>query len=470
MIRQPNKFTFSFKSISPFKRVVGVLLGLGYAAILYAFQFLLRELLRVTCTSEFNEMWLLSDVEVSFYNCFAAALSLLIGQSICLAYWFSRPKRFAERGIRSRSTIINDQRVLQVSFLMWFLKLGFLYAIFFGLTWPNGHYGMRIYPDFAVMFVLVILVLFFQSWNTIRLKFKIKSYKWMLFAFFTLGLASWGISKINVVDYKAVNERILAENIWVTHDLQVPEVEGSERIEMRGEDHRTYIFFRSNEDTNIVLLKEDNRWQPVYQGGEYDHHFANTWCKRNTTFGHALLYIDKRIKMKVIRQIWSDFRDSDIIFLSYAVLPVNAKYPPAAYHGTVINAIVPYEYESQTEYLKSKARRDTLTNQIRIEHNRVGTCNVNGKEIAYQDLETELFELFIANTDFMVEYIYSDELPFDNYIQFKVAANAAMIRVKDFFSWDERGEAYQGQEYYDEKYPLRMSIVNASFLLEESSL
>jgi hypothetical protein len=81
----------------------------------------------------------------------------------------------------------------------------------------------------------------------------------------------------------------------------------------------------------------------------------------------------------------------------------------------------------------------------------------------------ELFELFIANTDFIVEYIYSEELPFDDYIQFRVVANGAIHRVRDFFSWDEQGEAYDGvyggfDNYYEQKYPLRISTVNASFL------
>ncbi|NOQ74811.1 MAG: hypothetical protein GQ574_22545 [Crocinitomix sp.] len=476
MIRQPNQFAHSFKSISRFRKIVGVVLGVGYAVILYAFQFLLRETLRIASTSEFNEMWLLSEEEVGFYNWFAAALSLLIGQSICLAYWFSRPKRFKERGIRSRSTIINDQRFLQTSFLMWFLKLGFFYVIFFGLTWQNntGYLVFSFYPTFAIILILVILVLFFQSWNTIRVKFKQKSYKWMLFAFFALGLTSWAMSKINVVDYEAANESILAENIWYTYDLQLPEVDNWDEPLYYADYIEPYLYYRKTEDTaaNAIWVRHDRRWRPAYDRDNYAGFSSSCTKPRDYSNTDIRLYIDKRIKMRIVSDILSDFRDKGAYHVSFAVLPLDAPYPPACYHGNVINTNIPFEYENQEDYLASKARWDSIPNQIQIKHDKMGECNVNGKAIKYEYLANELFELMIVNTDFFIEYIYSDELPFDDYIQFKVAANEAIIQVKDFFTWDERGKAYYelhwgNRESYDKEYPLRMRRVSESFLLAQ---
>ncbi|MFT5822925.1 MAG: hypothetical protein ACI8ZM_004182 [Crocinitomix sp.] len=471
MFRKSNQFTHSFQSISKFRRIIGVILGLGYAAILYAFQFLLREFLRVASTTEFNEMWLLSEEEVAFYNWFAAALSLLIGQSICFAYWFSRSKRFKERGIRSRTTIINDQSFMQVSFLMWFLKLGFLYAVFYGLSWRNAHFEFSFYPNYAILLILVILILFFQSWNSIRLKFKQKSYKWMLFAFFTLGLASWSISKINVVDYETVNENFLAENIWYAYDFQQPEVNKWDEP-LYFDYVESFIYFRGIDDTNNIKVYDlsSRRWRPITSGNYSQGSSNNTYSKpRDYSDTEIRLYIDKRIQMGIVSNILNEFQYENIYRVSYAVLPTNAPYPAAYYHGTVINSIIPYEFDNLENYLASKARRDTIPNQIQIKHNKIGECNVNGKAIKYSTLEDELFELFIVNTDFIIEYIYSDDLPFDDYIQYKVAANGAIKRVRDFFSWDERGKGYyelhgEVQQDYDKKYRLRTSTISESFL------
>ncbi len=467
-----TNFSDSFATISRFRIVVGLIIGSSYTLILYAFQFVLREFLRVASTSEFNDMWLLSTEEVTFYNWFAAALAILIGQSACIAYWFSRPKRFRERGIRVRSAILNSQGFLSMNFSMWFLKLSFLFALFFGITWPNSYpsAAMSFYPTFAIVPILVILLLFFQSWNVIRLKFKLKSYKWMLISFFSLGIVSWAISMINVVDYESVNERILAENVWYTHDLQLPEVSYCEYAEVMDRDAGTYIFFISNENEHTILLKTGDRWQPVYQEGEYNHDFGNVWCNPNKGFGHATLYIDKRIKMKVIEQIWADFRNNDVVYFSYAVLPINAELPPAAYHGTSVNTYLPYQYKNQDDYVKHQELLDTIPNQIRVIHTKAGSCNVNGVDIAYNQLADELFELFIVETDFVVNYVYSDELSFGDYLQFKNEINWAIWHVRDFFSWDEDGKPYDIFERgryneFEELYPLRMTEVSASLFL-----
>ena len=123
------------------------------------------------------------------------------------------------------------------------------------------------------------------------------------------------------------------------------------------------------------------------------------------------------------------------------MLPINAELPPAAYHGTSVNTYLPYQYKNQDDYVKHQELLDTIPNQIRVIHTKAGSCNVNGVDIAYNQLADELFELFIVETDFVVNYVYSDELSFGDYLQFKNEINWAIWHVRDFFSWDEDGSA-----------------------------
>lgn len=468
MIRNSNEFTFSFSSISRFRRVLGVVLGLSYALLFYAFQFVLRELLRVGSTSELNEMWLLSDEEVAFYNWFAAALALLIGQSVCIGFWFSRSKRLGERGVRSRTAIMIDQQAVMGNFLLFFLKAGFLYALFMGLAFPNFHLAFSFYPDYAFMFVLIVLVLFLQAWYTIRLKFKRQSFKLMLFAFFGLGLASWGLSKINVVDYKQANERILEQNIWYTHDLQVPKVNFEQEEDNYLDDAKSFIFYRPNDDTNKIGVYHDGKSKTINDTDTYgDDLFGWQLPQFNYVFDNIKLYIDKRIKMRSVNAILNEFRAHDIDQICYALLPTNAVFP-AKYHDYVLIDSLTYECKDVLEFEERRRMLDTVPNKIIIEHNQSGVCTVNGQWVGFGNLEDELYKRIMSKTDYMVEYRYSDELCFDDYIQFKCLLKNAILRVKDFFAWYEYAQSYTDLERYlkhefDEKHPTRiLQIMHAN--------
>jgi hypothetical protein len=410
-------------------------------------------------------MWLLSKGEASFYNWFAAALALLIGQAICIAYWFARPKRFKERGIRNRSAILNNQSFLQANFLMWYLKLGVLYALFYGLSWANAHVAFSFYPNYAIILVLVLFVLFFQSWNTIRLKFKSKSYKWMLISFFGLALGSLGLSTIHIVDYERANETVLAENIWYSQDLQLPVVS----VYSRGRELThvdSYIYFREIEDTNAVVLCNGNHRIPVYKDGTY-YGFPNSWHWNESESNYYdleyRLYIDKSIKMGVVQEIFQDFSNADITNLTLAVLPSNSLYPAAAHHGAIINACSNDFYQG----VYQKQLCDTVSNQIKIRHEESGIYKVNGTHVTEADLEMTLYDLFFMNPDFRVEYVYSEDLSFNDYLQFEVISKKAIVHYRDFFTWDEHGRPYYGldwhfQELYAKAYPLRILRISES--------
>lgn len=82
-----------------------------------------------------------------------------------------------------------------------------------------------LYALFQVQYVLilVILVLFLHTWLTIRRLFNGKSFRWMLVSAIFLCVFSLGLSRINLIDYKLINEIILSKNINYTHLLQLPE-------------------------------------------------------------------------------------------------------------------------------------------------------------------------------------------------------------------------------------------------------
>lgn len=444
MIRKPNEI--SFTTISHFRKIVGIILGLCYALLLYAFQISMRELMRVASTSELNEMWLLSKEEVAFYNWFAAALALLIGQSVCVGFWFSRPKRYNERGMRTRSALLNDQVALQANFLMWFLKLGFVFALFFGLTVPNYHVTISFYPTYTILPVLIIITLFLQSWKTIRLKWRKQSAYWMPLAFIGLILSSWSLSKIQVVDYESANEKILSENVWYSNDLQLPEIEGSKYTKKQDEFTEVYLFYRISEDTNKLVVKHNDEVIVLDQEAS-NFSFFDSFFKQVISDHHYLFYMDKRLKMGTVSTILHACYENEIDFISFAVLPMNREFPVAAYRGFEM----PYNFEMEEESGRQETTRDFSPNQLKIEHRNRDEFLLNGQPIIKADLQDELYSFLIKETENYLVYTYSKELLFDDYIQFNNTLNKAIDQFRDDYSWLEYGRSYSDLENYDKK-------------------
>ena len=169
-----------FIILSRFRLIVGVFLGLLYSFSFYSFLYILRETFRILSVTEKYDLWVLTDKEVNFYNLVFAFLSIIIEQSVCFVFWFDKPKKIF--GIRNhrKIAIVNDQRFLNWYFLSWFSKLAIVFGLLFGFTFSGGFYVFSLYPAYNYLFILIIIVLNLQTWNTISLIFKRKGQKWML--------------------------------------------------------------------------------------------------------------------------------------------------------------------------------------------------------------------------------------------------------------------------------------------------
>ena len=182
------------------KLIIGLLMVLGLSFSLYSFAYIVREAFRYVSLSCDYDLWLLSDEEVKFYNLVTAFIAVIISQSFCFAFWFNRPRRFRERRHFYFVSIVNDQMALNSCFLSWFSKLALVYAITLGVA--PMFYVFSLYPDYKFVFVLLIVVLFLQSWTTIRRVFKRESLKWMLVSALLIG-ALEGPKTVNTSSSKA---------------------------------------------------------------------------------------------------------------------------------------------------------------------------------------------------------------------------------------------------------------------------
>jgi len=120
---------------------------------------------------------------------------------MCFSYWFGSPRKIFQKRSIYESAIVNDQRVLYISFLGWsclFALLSYIFSEIFIIY--------NFYPKYNYLFILLIIVLFLQPWVTIRRIYKQKSLKWMLISALVILVLAFGYSRINLIDYHSINE------------------------------------------------------------------------------------------------------------------------------------------------------------------------------------------------------------------------------------------------------------------------
>ena len=208
-------------SIPKYRFIIGVILGLILAFYLYSLQYMTREAIRWFSISD-DDLWLLSNSEVSFYNLIFAFISVIVGQSFCIIYWFDRPLKVNRLKTGRLQSIIHEQRFFNWYVLAWFSKTATVYGILFAMAGTGGYYVVSMYPYNNYVFILIIIVMFFQVWNSILLTFKKRAYKWMILSFVVVTLLSFGLSKIHIVDYKILNEKIVSKQLEKKYHLRLP--------------------------------------------------------------------------------------------------------------------------------------------------------------------------------------------------------------------------------------------------------
>ncbi|MCL2073075.1 MAG: hypothetical protein FWH18_04075 [Marinilabiliaceae bacterium] len=275
---------------------------------------------------------ILSDEEVNFYNLFFAYLSLIFAQSFCLSQWFGKPRKFFEKRNIHKSVIINDQKNLNIYFFSWFTRLTTIYALGMMMS-ISGFYVFSFYPEYNYISVLIIIVLFLQTWVSIRRIYKRKSFKWMLFSAAIISVLSFGLSRINLIDYQKINQIYLEHNVPLKYNLELVEIEKNERV--YSSLLYLYEIYIAKQQSDTV---EDNNPLFIFEGEELSMddlkqnlllsmEFA--FFNQNTTF--LPLYIDKSIKTEHVNRIKEMIIDVGFLNVAYGVIPKNREFDKRFY-------------------------------------------------------------------------------------------------------------------------------------------
>ena len=185
---------------------LSIIIGLGAAFGIYTCFSLFR---MVFMKMEFKPVIapLIFTDEVRYaQNVGFAVLALALGNSVFLGYLFRKPQR-SKLPDYKRTAIINDQVFVGFNFLYVCFKFIFLIGLFIA-----GFCDFNNFPSYLSIFILISLVLFFESYKAILRLFWKKAFKVMWVNLTVLVLLTFLFASTSVFDYKKIEEIMLAQN------------------------------------------------------------------------------------------------------------------------------------------------------------------------------------------------------------------------------------------------------------------
>ncbi len=426
---------FKFLKISRTRLFVGLILGISYAFIFYSFLYLIREILRMFSVTKIYDLWILSDNEVNFCNLFFAFISVIIAQSMCFTFWIERPKRIFDKFNYKKTTIINDQRVLNYSFLSWFSRISFVIAIMFLFTYPGGYYIFKLYPDSNYIFILIIIVLFFQTWNAISLTFKRKSFKWLLVSMIIVSILSFGLSKINLIDYKAINKIILKKNVFNNYTLHLPESNTYKFPTKLSLIETIYIAEAKNGTFNSgPIIIADNKVIELYDLHKKIHEWQLGRNKYDVKKMLIILYMHKTTKMSFVNKLKNELSKAGVSKIGYAVIPIHREFDERVYQSSLLKMNLPNPnfklFNSEVvfkKFIKSK-------NTIEIKQEIAGYCIINNTKVESSKLKLKLKKLINKRRETFIVLYINDNQNVSEYLNIYVSIKEAFREVKNEYA------------------------------------
>ena len=417
--------------------------------VFYFFSCAMLEAFRLmTVTPEFD-IWVPSEKERSFYQLFFAFVSVVFAQSFCLAYWFDGPRRFFERGHRSAVQIVNGQRNLNWYFLYWFAKVFLCWFCIF--SFPGAFHAFSLYPDFKHLFILLIIVLFLHPWVAMRQAFKRKTVKWMALSAVLVAVLAFGMSRINVVDYKSLDNAFLSRNVPHRYSLELPETETLEKVEHATLSKNAYLVQSKDKTESKCLIVVDGKTVDLKAFSESMEDWRLCHNEADFPLLNCRLNIDKKVKMKDVDEVRQALADMRFYRIQYAVVPRRRELDVRYYTFLSLHTLrIPVRFLDDSLYQKWIVDVPEIPNQIVVMPKGIRTFEINGVTTEGKECKARFKDLIRQDLNYIIRFKVDDEMLYGDYITVMASAMEALDDLKEEYAM-EKYLKHWGQLYPDEE-------------------
>ncbi len=451
MTIQKHYLNHSWKElgISRFRLIAGIVAGLFTSIALYGFLYMMRETFRLFSISGEYDIWVLSDAEVNFYNLFFALLAVVYGHSLCISYWLDTPRRLKDKIFRRRNSIVNDQRVFNWFFIQWFFRVATLIGFLYCFSFRGWHYIYKLYPKYNYMLILIVVVLYLNTWNSTRLLFKNKSVRWLLVSIFITVSLSFSISRINFINYRELNGLVLNKCVYVKYRLEVPRSQYYTRLEnlslignlyiaksKSGLKESKYVVWADGVEIEMVdVRRKIEEWREMRDISD----------RPKIT---VKLSIHSGTPMKYVTELKEELMKCGQHKIAYAVAPEGSEIDPRYFRNHSVRSKLAFRrhpFFDSIEYANSLNR---IENQIKLSHSgEKDLILINGKLVHYDTLVENLKSNIKRNTDYIIKYHFSDSLDFGTYIKVISSTKVAIQELREEYSVEKFLKELNALEY-----------------------
>lgn len=439
------KSNINFKTISIKRFVLSICIGFISALIIYSFFYVLRETDRMLFLDFERRPFVISIRNREYFNLFFAAISVLMGNSVAINFFFSRPQNMLSRRNPKRARIINDQNFLGFNFIHWFTKIWFLFAMF---AWVDM--GSAFISNFFIPSILLIIVLYFDSWKTLNSVLGKKRWKFQMMHLFFYCIATLSLSKLDIIDYKNIDKSFEA----VRPTIDVPS--SLYDINYRTNYYDNLVFkVDFNSENEVVYLDADYKEIHLHDIYNYVNNYGEQLIEDYKTRFVVRLRADKDIPLKYIKQFEAELINFNHLKIIYEVENNNestAKFYNQQLRFNLSPSILKFFEDKKRpppplpfdeSWYKNKKIRDTIsviiTDKIFV--------NKNETEI---DKLSEEFKKYI-NPSTLFEYTYADKLTYQNYINVLSAHKNAVAELRNTENFAAIDSEYHKNQFNRDK-------------------
>lgn len=444
-----SQYWYELRSRVPiFKLVSGIVVALVMSFVFYAFSCVMLDVFRVVAVTPEYDMWVLGDKERSFYQLFFAFVSVILAHSYCLAYWFDRPRRFFERGHHSAVMIVNGQRNLNWYFLSWFAKVVFCWLVL--ITFPGWFYVFPLYPGLTCLFILIIIVLFLHPWVAMRLAFKRKILKWMALSALMVSVLAFGLSRINLVDYKSLENAFLNRNVPHVYGLELPATDATQKMEHASLTKNVYLVQSKDATDSKCLIVVDGQTVDLQMLPEVMEEWRSCHNEADIPLLVCRLNIDKSLKMKDVDEVREALANMRFYRIHYAVIPKNPELDSRYYTFLSLSLRLPVRFVDTSYYQTTLEEISNSPNQINVSRIASDAYSVNGVSVKGEDCKHVLKRLMKQHPDYVIRFIVDEDMLYGDYMVIVTSAFEALNELKDEYAMEKYAK-HLNQVFNDEE-------------------
>lgn len=479
----------------------GILLGLFSALALYAFSILFRELFRIYTYEFIGDLIVLTDSEITFYDFYYALVSSTIGASIGLQFIFQNSRKYGSPKLKiSQRLILKNQYFNTWNWLYFYGKACLLIGI---LLWTLPlHFDIDFYNEFRYFFILFVIAMYLNLWLDMYRVLRGRLLRWIAIATALILVHSFLITKLSIVNYDAINTKILANTLSHNYRVNVPKTETLD-LDLGHEPNKTHVYigFNRHIDTQTpeIILKDynDSPFTTVEPKGLVDYlksedkRLDNRFVSDHT----ITLHIDSGIKMLFVNELKNILEANRFRKVRYASVPIFSKYPPdyPGFDKYGLSIHLQFNCDFVIEQVDSLRSLGYFGSQVRfpdfpcyfgaeiINYNRVklsinpNNLLLNGRPISKSKIDSFLWQFFKKyENNGLILIEVAPECTFGRYLTTMDLLRKPILKLRNTIAMQQTGSGYKSSlapwdtdysimKQIEDQYPyniIEMSIVD----------